>query len=367
MQQTTSSILFKHRIQKTLSCLQKQKCQGLLLANVENIFYLTGLANTEGYLFLSSSKKPIWFTDFRYREFARNNPLVETVVSEKPIFETIINRIAQHRIRTIAFEKHHLTYYTYQLLQKQSQKKNLTLVPADDLILNLRQIKDSTELAKIIHAVDVTRSGFDFAQSLLCPGITEQTLTVEIIRLLMAAADLELAFKPIIAYGCHSAFPHHNPTPKPLRKKEPILVDMGARYQGYCADLTRMFFLSKMSNSCKRIADIVQKARDLAIRSVKPGKKICQIDQAAREHITRKGYGRFFGHSTGHGVGIQVHEKPYVNSRNNDTIKENMIFAIEPAIYLPGKFGIRYESMVRVTSTGCQILDEAKTNIQISQ
>jgi Xaa-Pro aminopeptidase len=137
------------------------------------------------------------------------------------------------------------------------------------------------------------------------------------------------------------------------------LLDIGVEYLGYKSDLTRVFFLGKINNLRRKIYDIVLEAQRLAIKKIKPGQNIAEIDQASRGYITQKGFGKFFGHNLGHGVGLEVHESPYISGNERNTLKPGMVFTVEPAIYLPGKFGIRIEDMVLVTRHGCEVLSGA--------
>ncbi len=166
-------------------------------------------------------------------------------------------------------------------------------------------------------------------------------------------------FDIIVACGPHSSQPHHIPVDTKLKQNEPVLIDIGVDYLGYKSDLTRVFFLGKISVLLRKIHHIVRRAQDKAIEQIKPGKATGEIDHAARQYITQKGFGRFFSHNLGHGVGLEIHEEPHISTKGNSLLRPGMLFTVEPAIYLPGKFGMRIEDMVLVTKTGCEVLSGA--------
>jgi Xaa-Pro aminopeptidase len=178
----------------------------------------------------------------------------------------------------------------------------------------------------------------------------------ELERFLRLSGASKASFDIIVASGPNSSFPHHRTGERVIRNNEPVLVDVGADYLGYKSDLTRVFFSGKINILYRNIQEIVFKARDLAIRGIKPGKLAKDIDGLARSYIAKKGYGKYFVHSLGHGVGLEVHEGPRLSSKSGNILKAGMVLTVEPAIYIPDKFGSRVEDMVIVTRKGCEVL-----------
>jgi len=217
-------------------------------------------------------------------------------------------------------------------------------------------IKDREELSLIKKSGQISQEAFSFIREAFDPGMTEKDLSVEIEKFLRLKADNDLAFSPIVASGKNSVFCHH-PAQDTVIGAKNLLIDLGSRYYGYCADLTRVFFWGKMPFLFKKILGIVKKAQELGIKKIKDGARACEVDKAARDFIDKKGYGKYFGHGLGHGLGLNVHELPVVGPKSNETLKQGMVITVEPAIYLTNKFGIRIEDMVLVKKNKGEILN----------
>ncbi|HEC68933.1 MAG TPA: aminopeptidase P family protein [Candidatus Omnitrophica bacterium] len=347
---------FKKRFRKVISSIKRENLDSLFVSSEANILYLTGL-RIEGYL-LVCSQKIILFTDFRYFLEAKKRTKelgIDLAIYEYDIFRFIANRIKGLLLKKVGFESTHLSYQEFSELKK--HLKNVELIPTFLLIEKLRMIKDSQELSLIKKGVSITEEAFSFLESTIYEGLTEKFLAVEAEKFIKLKAE-DIAFPPIIAVGKNSSYPHYKTGEAKIRRKEVVLIDLGSKYYGYCSDLTRVFFLSKMPHYLKKIIDIVRKAKELSLKKIKEGVKIKEIDRTARNYIEKKGLGKFFRHSLGHGVGLEVHECPGINPKNEEVLKEGMVITIEPAIYLPDKFGIREETMVLVKNNRGEILDE---------
>jgi Xaa-Pro aminopeptidase len=212
-------------------------------------------------------------------------------------------------------------------------------------------IKSLEEIRCIKKAISITLQGFEYAQEIYDQMSTEKALAIELERFLKIKGDRHIAFSPIVACGIHSTYPHHEPREIKLNKKY-FLIDLGSKYCGYCADLTRVFFWGKMPPLFNKIYSTVQKAHEKAFKSVKSGVSAKSVDKAARDVVEKAGLGKHFVHGTGHGVGLSVHEPPFLNRYNEERLEEGMVLTLEPAIYLPGKFGVRIEDMVCVKEKG---------------
>ena len=349
----------KKRLRQTLSCLRPKRLDGLLIGSAVNIFYLTGLENIEGYL-LVSDKKCILFTDFRYKLTAQKRCRdlgLQLVIYSFGLFEHIAKEIKKAGLTTVGCEAKILSYKECMEFKKNFEARGLRLTPTTDLIKKLRAIKERDEIDLMRSAVKASLTAFDFLTDVAYEGLTERYLCDEAEHFLKASSDPEVAFRPIVASGRSSAQPHYAPRRVKITASLPILVDLGAKYPGYCSDLTRLLFLSKMPTYINKLISIIMGAQEKSIRKISDGVKASDVDRVARSYIEKKGYGRFFGHSLGHGVGLEVHELPSLNSKSQEVLKEGMVVTVEPGIYLPGKFGVRLESMVLVKKGKSRVLD----------
>ncbi|RKY31873.1 MAG: hypothetical protein DRP74_03825 [Candidatus Omnitrophota bacterium] len=220
----------------------------------------------------------------------------------------------------------------------------------------MRQIKTAQEVEEIKKGLTITISAFRFIKHYIIPGKKEIEVQAELERFIRYHGASNSAFETIVASGPNSSFPHHKAGERKLRMSEPVLIDFGVDYHGYKTDLTRVFFLGKITPAFRKIYNIVTRAHGLALRTIRPGVKISSIDKAARQYIKQSGYGGFFSHNLGHGVGREIHEEPHISEKEESLLKKGMVFTLEPAIYLPGKFGVRIEDMVLVREAGCEIL-----------
>ncbi len=347
------------RINKLFAKLNQENLDGLIVSSSANISYLTKHASRESY-FLVSEKANIYFTDSRYTEEAKDNlrNLAEIKKTNGSVFKIIAHTCLDLGLRRIGFEERCLAYGEYKKI-KEELKKKAALIPTYGLIEELRQIKEPEEISKIKKAVQITASALEFIGKFILPGKRELEIVAELERFIRYQGATDSAFEIIVASGTNSSFAHHIPTKRKIKNDELVLIDIGADYFGYKSDLTRVLSSGKISSLEKKIYHIVLEAKDRAIRKTKPGVSIKEVDAASRRYITQKGFGEFFGHNLGHGVGLEVHEEPNISSKNSNVIRPGMVFTIEPAIYLPGKFGIRIEDMVLVTTEGVEVLSGA--------
>jgi Xaa-Pro aminopeptidase len=344
------------RIRNIHSQLKKNSLDGLIVSSPANITYLTGYPSRDAY-FLVTHKGNFYFTDSRYVEEVKN-ALKGIAVLEKvngSVFKLLALACKKAKIKKVGFEERNISFAEYKKIRKELDKHN-ELIPTHGLIEEARQIKGAEELRYIRKAVQVTAEAFKFMEKYISPGKTEIELVAELERFIRYKGASNSSFDIIVASGPNSSFPHHIPSPRKIKRHEPVLVDMGTEFNGYKCDLTRVFFLDKIKVLTQQIYDIVLEAQRCAISIIKPGIKIADVDAASRKYIAQKGFGKFFGHSLGHGVGLEVHEDPHITSQEKDFLMAGMVFTVEPAIYLPHKFGIRIEDMVLVTKKSCEVL-----------
>lgn len=335
----------------------REGIDGLIVSSPANISYLVKFKSRDSYL-LISRKENIYFTDSRYIEEVRPLLAQRAILLKKingSVFSLIANTCLELGLGQIGFEERYLAFAEYESL-KAALKKRGRLIPTHSLIEELREIKGEEEVRKIKKAVKITAEALRFAKGLIKPGKKEIEVAAELERFITYCGAMDSAFDIIIASGPNSCFPHHISSQRKLKKDEPVMVDIGVECAGYKSDLTRMFFLGKITGLLRQIYDIVLQAQDKAIKRIKPGEKINEIDLSSRQFIAQAGFGEYFGHSLGHGIGLEVHEEPHISGKEKGELKPGMVFTIEPGIYLPGKFGIRIEDMVLVTEKGCDVL-----------
>ncbi len=347
------------RIKKIYQKLKKENLDGFLVSFPANISYFTGYNSRDSYL-LVSKKQNIYITDSRYTEEAKKSLKRVALVKQSngSVFKIIADCCQALKSKRVGFEERYLPFAEYKKIEEEL-KGHIDLVPTHSLIENLRQIKDKEELNRIKKAIQITIAALRFIPKFILPGKREIEVAAELQHFIRYNGASASSFEIIVASGPNSSFPHHMTSQRKIKPNEPVLIDIGVDYQGYKSDLTRVFFLGKINSLVRRVYDIVLEAQGKAIAKIKPGVFINRIDKTARQHITQKGYGGFFGHNLGHGVGIEVHEEPHISAKAENKLVAGMVFTVEPGIYLPDKFGIRIEDMVLVTQKGCEVLSGA--------
>lgn len=259
--------------------------------------------------------------------------------------------------RSTGFEGSSLSYEGYKKAKKAFAKT--LLKDSGSVVRKLREVKDLYEIGIMRKACRVLDAGYARAASLIKPGVVESDAAFSIEVFMRDSGADSLAFDTIIASGPRGALPHGKASSKRVRKGEFVVVDMGVRREGYNSDETRTLLIGAASRRLKKIYMTVFEAQRLAIGKVSPGVKASEVDSAARDYIKKAGFGKYFGHALGHGVGLDVHEGPVIGPESGDVLEEGMVFTIEPGIYVPGVCGVRIEDMVLVTSKGAELLTKA--------
>ena len=370
----------KLRIKNCTEKLKKLNLDSLLISDSTNIAYLTGFSADNSYLLLTRDGGLIYFTNFLYGKAAKEiNPVKnrspkatvssnnenifngikswEVIVSgnKHNLFTLTAKKIKALNLKRVGFEAKKLLFLEHKVINWYLSAWSIDFIETRDLVEEVRMIKSSRELSFIRKSIRISKESFELAREIFDPEMSEKGLSIEIERFLRFKGDNEIAFPSIVASGKNTVFPHHKSGNKKLTDNF-SLIDLGSKYHGYCADLTRMFFWSKIPFLLKEIYDTVKKAQSLSIKKIKDGVKASEVDKAAREFIDKKGWGKYFGHGVGHGVGLSVHEPPILGPNCDYILKEGMVITIEPAIYLRNKFGVRLEEMVLVKSKKGEIL-----------
>ncbi len=352
--------MYKKRIDAVTAGLRKNEIDSLLVTKPENIFYLTSFVATEA-LLVVNHKKSFVVTDFIYAEAASKSLArrgIEVFIADgnRAPDEIIASVLGKSGIRSLGVESHYLNLQHFQRLKRTLKK--IKLVPTGGIVESVRETKDADEIAALKKAVKVTGDALKSLNGILRPDLTEIQAAKYIKESFIRRGADAPSFEPIIASQPSASQPHYIPKHVKIGNNRLILIDIGCKLGGYNSDLTRMRSLGKISSKFAEIYAILLDAQDRAIQRIRPGVRICEIDLAARQLIENKGFGRFFGHNTGHGIGLEIHERPMISKSDSGLLKEGMVFTVEPGIYIPGCGGLRIEDVVRVTRKGHEVLTD---------
>lgn len=345
--------LFENRINRLRAVLGGSH-EALLVTNEVNIGYFTGFFHSEGALLVTQNTATL-LVDFRYFEAAQNKSHGCKVVCFERLSESLLSALTDESIDAVLVEADHMTLSCYSLFKEKLSEHGIELVTGDKLdkqIGDIRVIKDETELDKIAAAQKIAEQGYLEMLNYLKPGVTEREISARLEFEMKLRGAEDISFSLITITGKKTSLPHGVPSDDIVREGDFFTVDFGAMYEGYHSDTTRTVAIGSATDKMREIYDIVLQAQLKALEAVKPGVKCSDVDKTARDIITQAGYGKFFGHSTGHGVGLDIHELPYVSSRSDAILQPNMVITDEPGIYLPGEFGVRIEDMLCVTENG---------------
>jgi Xaa-Pro aminopeptidase len=341
------------RIDKVKRVMARLNLDALLVSMPSNIFYLSGFPGHDSLLLVTKHSNHL-ITDFRYEEQARMLGEDFRVSSDTGgLFQKTADIVKSAKIKRIGYESHHITVRCRDIL---CNTVKADCSPTFNIIEKLREVKDIAEIGKIKSSVKITRQVLGLITKHIRPGVKENSIACRIDQLSRSLGAEAAAFDTIVLSGANSSMPHGRPGNKQIRPGESVVVDFGCRVNGYSSDLTRTFFMGKICKYINIIYSIVRSAQNKAIDKIMPGAVISDIDKAARSYISDKGFGKYFGHATGHGIGLDVHELPSISSKNHAKLKEGMVFSVEPGIYIPGEFGIRIEDMVVVKDKGCEVI-----------
>src|SRR5580658_1029669 len=350
---------FLGRQKKLREHLATTRFDALLISHLPNIRYLCSFTGSAGFLLIEESGSA-FFTDVRYDTQAREEVKgAKVIIARKSVLTTLGEWVASRRKRskgwTIGIESEHMSV---------AEKKRLgSLLPsgvrlrdASALVERARMVKDNDELRLIRAAVGLGATLFDRALEVLKPGTKESEVAAEVEDVARRAGAEGMSFPTIIASGTRSALPHGRATGQIISPGGFVVCDFGVILGGYCSDQTRTVWVGAPSADAQQAYEAVREAQEAAIAAVRPGISAGEVDAAARKVLRKAGLGRYFTHSTGHGVGLEIHEAPRVAAGQKEVLKPGMVITIEPGVYFPGKWGIRIEDMVAVREGGCEVL-----------
>lgn len=355
---------YTERLKRLQKHLEKEDCDLLLIEDVTNIYYMTGLELSMGKLLVDSEDACLVVDSRYYESCQRQSPFPVLLLQENAIEDWISQRSS---LGKIGFDSSTTNYGRYLEIKKQIHAlkkrlggaKALKLVGMNAPLRMLRCIKDAEEIALMRTAADLGSEGFDFLCNSLAAGISELQLAVELDIFWKRKGSKALAFDPIIAFGPNSSMPHYKPSNQRLKEGDCVLLDIGVNVKHYHSDMTRVVFFGQRSKKVQEIYAIVREAQQRALQLCKPGTLVKALDAAARDYIAEKGYGDRFTHNLGHGVGLEIHEAPMLSQKGPDRnlkLQEGMVITIEPGIYLPDIGGVRLEDSVVITESGYENL-----------
>jgi Xaa-Pro aminopeptidase len=347
------------RQQKLREHLATTRFDALLISHLPNIRYLCGFTGSAGLLLVEESGS-VFFTDVRYDTQAHEEVRsAKVVIARKSVLSALGDFFGARRKRargwTIGIESEHFTIAEKKRLAK-AKPSGITLKDAPSIVERARMVKDSDELERIRAAVKLGAKLFDRALEVLRPGVKEVEVAAEMEYAARKSGADEMSFSTIIASGARSALPHGRATEQAIPKGAFVVCDFGVILSGYCSDQTRTVWVGMVPDDARRAYEAVKEAQQAAVDAVRPGIAVGEVDAAARKVLRKAGLGRYFTHSIGHGVGLEIHEIPRVADGQKEILQPGMVITIEPGVYFPGKWGVRIEDMVGVTAGGCEVL-----------
>jgi Xaa-Pro aminopeptidase len=344
------------RLRRTHAAIEQRRLDVLLVSYLPNIRYLCGFTGSAGVLLITARDK-VLLTDGRYTEQARLEVKGAKVkIVKKAALAAAAEWLQKYpRLTRVGIEAAHMSVAERAALAKAIGKKK-KIIASPPIIEPLRMIKDAHEITAIRAACKLGVELFRTITSKLRPQITESQLAGELEFAARQAGAEQMAFSTIIAGGERSALPHGRASNATIPQQGFVVCDFGVILAGYCSDMTRTVHMGRAQTEASSAYEAVKQAQQAAVEAVKPGATAGEVDHAARKLLYNHGLGKFFSHSTGHGLGLEIHEAPKIAAAQKEVLRPGMVITIEPGVYLPGKWGIRIEDTVVVTETGCEIL-----------
>ncbi len=332
----------------------------LWVKDLVTIKYLARFTGSTANLLVGREGRKIIFVDGRYTTQAGQECTVDEVVEIKKPLEDLCDKVKSLKAKSLGFEAGTASYSDYRLLQKQLPE--LTLTAVDENLAGLRIVKTTEELDKLRASNRVANEAFSAFVDEIHPGWTEKQAAWFLEQQFRERGASGLSFDTLVASGPRAAIVHGKPSDRVFKEGETIIVDRGMMLDHFASDETNTFVLGKADDRQREIYQIVKDAHDQCIDAVKPGADCQKLDAIARDYIDKKGYAEYFGHGTGHGIGLEVHEQPVISPRGSGVLEEGMVFSVEPGIYIPEWGGVRIEDLVVVTADGCEIITLADKN-----
>lgn len=350
------------KLTKLREGMKEKGIEALLVTSPYNLRYISNFTGTTG-LCVITVDKAYFVTDFRYTEQVATQAVgFQIITNVGPIFDEVAKLLDKNKIQTLGFEEDFVTYSTFELLEKIIPSE---LIPVKGLIEELREVKDETEIETIKKACSISDAAFKFILGEIKPGMSE----IEVANLLdfhmRGLGATGVSFETIVASGIRSAMPHGVASHKKIETGDFVTIDFGCYYEGYVSDMTRTIAVGTPNEKLKEIYAITLEAQLKVIDAAKPGMSGVQLDAVARDHIASYGYGEAFGHSTGHGIGLEIHEGPNVSKLAEKLFVPGNVITNEPGIYLPGFGGVRIEDDLVITKNGNEVITHSPKELII--
>lgn len=342
--------MLQKRLEKLQQKLKQQNIDAVITTHSINRAYITGFYGTAGYAVIMRDHAYL-LVDFRYTEQARKQaPNFQVIEYDNNLYDEMNHIIKTHHVETLGFEDKNITCAQYEIFKQKINVKEL--IPARDIIDDMRKIKDPEEIRRIQEAARIADMAYEHILTFIRPGQRERELALELEFFMKKHGAQALSFDMIVASGIRSSLPHGQPTDKVIESGELVTMDFGCVFEGYCSDMTRTIGIGYLNEKQKEIYRIVLEAQQAALNFISAGKTGKQVDQISRDIISNYGYGKNFGHSLGHGVGCEIHEAPRLSSNGEESLQPGMVVTVEPGIYIENFGGVRIEDMVLITEDG---------------
>jgi Xaa-Pro aminopeptidase len=339
------------RADRLVALLEERSLDWLLVTNLVNVRYLTGFTGTNGACLVSRDER-LFLTDFRYVERARAEVReFERVEGGRDLLGDLAARLRGRA----GFDDAHLSVRAHRRLEEKAGE-GIELVPAGGLVERLREQKDEGELRAMRAAAQIADAAYDEVREQGLVGRTEREVAISLVRRMEDLGAEGPSFPPIVAAGAHGALPHAEPRKVEIPAGTLVVIDAGARADGYCSDCTRTFATGPLSGDAAEVYELVLRAQQDALAAARAGAERREVDGMARGIVDAAGHGGHFGHGLGHGVGLEIHEDPRLTRMAEGTLSEGNTVTIEPGVYLPGRFGVRIEDLVAITGDGPDVL-----------
>ena len=348
-----------NRIEKLIDLMEKDGLDAVMLSGKANIFYFSGFTSEDATLIITKKEQFI-ITDFRYYDQARLQAKDYVLVDVKGGIQNVLTSTAS---KNVGVEDTVITLFEYNTLTQSN--KSVSFTGMADKINLLRMIKDKSELETIKTAEMIASNAFEQVLPFIKPGITERNIAVMLERYMAESGASGTSFETIVASGERGSMPHGTASDRIIQCGDLVTMDFGCVYNGYCSDMTRTVAIGNISDEKKTVYNIVKDAQQNALDAIKPGMICSDVDSVARDYISEQGYSKCFGHGLGHGVGVEIHEKPNLSLKCDIKLEPDMVVTVEPGIYIAGKFGVRIEDLVRVTEDGFENFTKSSKELLI--
>ena len=348
------------RITNIQKQLHNYGIDGLLITKKENRQYATNFTGSAGVV-LIAAHKAIFITDFRYVDQAKTEiKAAEIIMHKGNLEEEVANQVSKLKIQKLGIEDNNMTLQQFKKLQKYI---HIEMVPVCEIIEDIRLIKDTSEIETMKIAATIADEAFHHIVTFLKPGISETDVRDELEFSMRKKGATSSSFQIIVASGVRSSLPHGVASNKIIERGDIVTLDFGALYDGYCSDITRTVAIGEPSEEFKKIYNVVREALKRGTEAIKPGETAKSIDDVTRNYITDCGYGQYFGHSTGHGLGLEIHEPLRLSQESKATLKEGMVVTVEPGIYIPNWGGCRIEDDIVITKDGYEVITKSNREL----